>query len=187
MLPRAAAVLSMSGPEKVCPSSSPSSTSRLSSPPSCWRNRSETACSCRRTVLTHLVYVYAAVPLACRSSCRSTRGAGPLRLAGGDRWHAAVLQRQRHWRFWYAFRLAPVLAAAGHLLCVGQLLRHYRAGPGVELRELAVRHAAGEAAVRPDRLGRLARRDHRRDPGAVSRRARGRRRSTCCSFSPASS
>jgi hypothetical protein len=48
------------------------------------------------------------------------------------------------------------LAPAGGVLRVGELLRGGGAGAGVELRQLAVRHAPGEAAVRPRRGGGVA-------------------------------
>ena len=107
-----------------------------------------------------LVYVYAAVPLvavAVRAGLRA--GRGPAWLADGRRRDAAVLQQPMSLLFWYAFRFhADAIAvtafgglvSSGRVLRLGQLLRRDRAGAGLELRQLAVRHAPGEAAVRAD-------------------------------------
>ena len=158
-------------------SSSRSSTSRSSSRRSCSRSRSATACSCGKYGPYALVYVYAAVPLALSLFVpvytRVAARFGARTVTVGD---AGVLQPQR--RRCSGTRSGLPAAFDGWLarrvLRVGQLLRRDCAGAGVELREFAVRHPAGEAAVRADRGRRVARRDRRRAPGAVPGRA-GRR------------
>ena len=100
-------------------------------------------------------------------------GRGPVRGAHGHRRDAGRLQPQRP-AVLVSVPLSLVPPAAGHLLCLGELLRHHRPGAGVELRQLALRHPPGEAAVRPDRRRRVARRDDRGRPGAGAGRA-GRR------------
>jgi hypothetical protein len=52
-----------------------------------------------------------------------------------------------------------------HLLCVGELLRHHRTGPGLDVCEHGIRCAPGTAAVRADRK----RCQSRCDPGRVPR------------------
>ena len=173
---------STSGPARGCRSSSPSSTSPSSWRRSCSPSPSATACSSSNTAPTALVYVYAAVPLVLSLFV-------PLYTAPSRRIGARLRDHRRRCcssastcvLFWYAFRLpSRSQLPARRLLRLGQLLRHHRAGAGVELRQLALRHAAGEAAVRADR--RRARRSARSPAGCWRGIWSGRSaaRSTCC-------
>ena len=67
--------------------------------------------------------------------------------------------------FWCGFHFHRVPRLAGLFFvwvnCYGR-----RAGAGVDLRQLGLRHAAGQAPVRARRRGRVLRRDHRRGAGA---------------------
>ena len=111
----------------------------------------------------------------CRCSCRSTRAPSP-RVGGRLVTVATLLFFGLERRCCSGTRSGSTRSdAAGHLLRLGQLLRDHRAGAGVELRQLALRHAPGEAAVRSDRRRRVVRRDHRRRAGALPGRT-GRRR-----------
>src|SRR5919197_1320588 len=118
-----------------------------------------------------LVYVYAAVPLALSVFVPIyTRVAARF----GHRVDAALFRGERA-AVLVAVSQTPVQPAAWRLLCLGQLFRDYRARSGLELCELAVRHAAGQAVVRPHRRGRVAGRDPRRIARARARPSGWRR------------
>ena len=115
----------------------------------------------------------------CRWRCRSTRGSAPRRDRGRSSPARCSSSASTSSAFWYAVPLPRRAGAAGDLLRLGELLRHHRAGAGVDVRQLGVRHAAGAAAVRPDRQRRQRRAP---SPAACSRASwRGASaRSTCC-------
>ena len=125
----------------------------------------------------------------CRCSCRSTRGSPPGWARGRSpsaRWCSSA---PTSLLFWYAFRFHadamsrarnPAAGCCPAFLRLGQLLRRDRAGAGLELRQLAVRHAAGEAAVRPGRRGSVARRDRPAVCWRGSWCGPSAARSTCC-------
>ena len=131
----------------------------------------------------------------CRCSCRSMRGSRHGSARARSTVGTLVFFSSQRLLFWYAFRFhADAIAVNGTLgvapawrfLRLGELLRRDCAGAGVELRQLAVRHAPGAAAVRADRGRRVARRSIgggllARVPGRPGRRhgqhdARARRR-----------
>ena len=116
---------------------------------------------------------------SCRSSCRPTRCSPPGSARAGHHRNAALLQPERPGP---VVRLQARADAApdGRVLRLGELLRRHRAGARVELRQLAVRHTSGEAAVRADRLRRIPRRNRRRLPGPGAGRPARRLHRTCC-------
>ena len=134
-----------------------------------------------------LVYVYAAVPAVLAvfvpiySRIAARFGSRVVAIATLLFFSTNVLA------FLVRLPISSVLAAAGHPVCLGQLLRHYRACPGVEPDKCVVRHAPGQTAVWPDRLGRLARRDRGRACWRGFSWIPSAARSTCCSFWPSSS
>ena len=112
-----------------------------------------------------LVYVAAASPLVLSLfvPAYAMLAARLGRAPGHDR-DAPLLQPQRPG---VVVRVQPAPDAAPDrgVLCLGELFRRDCPGARLELRQLAVRHPAGQAAVRADRLRRLARRHRRRLPG----------------------
>ena len=113
-----------------------------------------------------LVYVYAAVPLVLsvfvpiytRITVRF--GSRAVTVATLVFFSSNVLL------FWYV-QPRPHLDHAGRVLRLGQLFRRDRAGAGLELRQFALRHPPGQAALRADRRRRVARGDRRRLRGAL--------------------
>ena len=100
-----------------------------------------------------LVYVYAAVPLVLSLFVPVyTRVAARLGSRAGNCRHAGVLQRQRRAvlvRLPLSCRREHERGSIGclcrHVLRLGELFRRDRAGAGLELRQLPLRHAAGHA------------------------------------------
>ena len=132
-----------------------------------------------------LVYVYAAVPVVLSlfvpiyARVAARFGSRTVAVATLIFFSSNVLL------FWYAFRFhADAMAVrgsmawylAGRVLRLGQLFRGHRAGPGLELREPAVRYPPGPTALRPHRRRGVTRLNRRRaagpSAGATDRRRR---------------
>ena len=147
----------------------------------CWPRRSATGCSSRLRRRTRWSTSCAASPLVLSLFVPAytllAARLGARRMTIGT---LALLQPERPP---VLVRLQPSPDPArltGGLLRLGELLRRDCPGAGLELRQLAVRHAPGQAAVRADRLRRVARRHRRRLPGQRCWSIRSAAPSTCC-------